>query len=70
VVKAVEEKMKELGFRPISTEGLNGTGWAILDYGDVVAHFFTEDSRRYYNLERLWADGRVIAWEPAGAART
>ena len=36
------------------------TGWILLDYGSVVVHVFHKESRAYYNLERLWADGKKI----------
>jgi len=67
IVGAVEDRMRERGVRPLSVEGLNTTGWVVLDYGDVVAHVFTEDSRRYYNLERLWGDGLPVEWRTYAA---
>ena len=58
----VEKRMKERSIRPLAVEGLQTTGWVVLDYGDVVAHMFTDESRSYYNLERLWGDGKVVDW--------
>lgn len=43
--------------------GLEGTpdaGWMIIDYGDIVVHLFDEDLRRYYQLEQLWGEGKVL----------
>lgn len=68
MVKAVKDRMKKDGVSPMYVEGFNGTGWIVLDYGDVVAHFFTEESRRYYSLERLWADGSRVEWRPKSPA--
>jgi len=65
IVDEVERRMCEHGVRPLAVEG-RSTGWVILDYADVVAHVFTEESRRYYNLERLWADGKVVQWRRGG----
>lgn len=53
VERALEE---EEGRRPLRREGSPGSGWLVLDYGDVVCHLFTEDQRTYYALERLWGD--------------
>jgi ribosome-associated protein len=35
-------------------------GWVILDFGDVMVHFFSPDQRSYYDLERLWSDGKIL----------
>ncbi len=44
------------GPKPRRIEGLAEAEWVLLDYGDVVVHVFGDDSRRFYDLERLWAD--------------
>ena len=41
-------------------EGKPETGWLVVDYGDIVVHLFDEDLRRYYKLEELWKDGKVL----------
>jgi ribosome-associated protein len=41
-------------------EGKPETGWLVVDYGDVVVHLFNKDLRRYYKLEELWEDGKVL----------
>lgn len=41
-------------------EGYRNGSWILLDYGDTVIHIFNRDDRRFYNLERIWADGKVI----------
>ena len=40
--------------------GLARDGWIIVDYGDVIAHLFSQDRRNYYDLEELWNDGKVL----------
>lgn len=46
-------------------EGLEDATWVLLDYGDVVVHVFDEPTRRYYDLERLWADAPRTDFDPA-----
>ncbi len=53
------------GPKPLRVEGLEGRHWVLMDYGDVVVHVFDEESRSYYDLERLWADVPRLEWEPA-----
>ncbi len=50
--------------RPLRREGEDFARWVLLDYGDVVIHVFDEETRAYYDLERLWADAPRIAFEP------
>ncbi|MBQ6300773.1 MAG: ribosome silencing factor [Bacteroidales bacterium] len=52
----VIEKMKELGWRPLRTQGMENNFWIIIDYGDIVAHIFLTEYRQFYRLEDLWAD--------------
>ena len=55
----VEFELSELGVKPDHIEG-RATGWILLDYGSVIVHIFTGESREYYNLERLWSDASTI----------
>ncbi len=41
-------------------EGQPEDGWMVLDVGDVVVHLFTPDQRDYYQLEKLWVEGKVL----------
>lgn len=50
------EEMYKKGHRPFSEEGVEVGSWALLDYGDVIVHIFTEEARKFYDLEGLWAD--------------
>ena len=55
----VEEKLSEAGIEPDHVEG-KATGWILLEYRGVVVHIFTRDTRDYYNLDRMWDDGKKI----------
>ncbi len=54
----LDEKMSEAGYKYIHKEGYNSARWILADYGEVVVHIFHEEDRSFYNLERLWSDGK------------
>lgn len=57
IADEVLEKMREeRESRPLHTEGYEAATWILLDYGDLIVHIFTEESRDFYQLERLWRD--------------
>ena len=60
LAEEVEYQMSQAGVEPNRKEGYNGSNWVILDYGDIVVHIFYKETRDYYQLERLWADGEKI----------
>ena len=53
---AVEEAMDQEHEELISREGHRGGTWVLLDYGSIVVHIFTDEARKFYDLERLWSD--------------
>lgn len=57
VIEALSQKAKGLFPAPPSIEG-QGTGWAILDFGEVIVHLFDEETRDYYDFDGLWMDMR------------
>jgi ribosome-associated protein len=63
IADAVEERLKEMDLRPAHTEGYKQAEWVLLDYVDFVVHIFSENARRYYDLERLWKSATRL--EPA-----
>lgn len=50
---------KELHTNPHHIEGTNNSLWILLDYFDIVVHIFLNEKRSFYNLEELWADGKI-----------
>ena len=61
IADAIREELKSEGVRPRHTEGIPESGWVLLDYGNILAHVFLEDTRAYYALERLWGDAPSLA---------
>ncbi|MCB2221208.1 MAG: ribosome silencing factor [Bacteroidetes bacterium] len=55
----IEETLKETGTKPWHKEGFENAEWILLDYVDVVVHIFKEETRTFYNLEKLWADAEI-----------
>lgn len=53
------DKLEEMGISPRRIEGAN-TDWILIDYENIIVHFFTEEKRLFYNLEKVWADGVII----------
>ena len=56
---------EQLGMSPLHSEGVGEQQWILLDYGDVVVHIFAEESRRFYEIERLYTDVPVVDWRAA-----
>ncbi len=51
---------KEMGETRLSESGYDESRWIVQDFGSVVIHLFDEETRAYYDLESLWADGKII----------
>jgi ribosome-associated protein len=58
----IQQELKKLGDIPSSVEGYTNAEWILMDYGDYVVNIFTEKTRAYYDLERLWRDAKPIAF--------
>ena len=55
-----EYTLEQLGEKLLGREGHRGNSWELLDYGSVVIHVFTDEARKFYDLERLWADAEQV----------
>ncbi len=60
VLKDIQAEMAKQKYKLINEAGRGGDDWALIDYGDVVAHIFSSAARDYYQLEELWADAPDI----------
>ena len=56
----VKEELYKLGLESKNVEGYRSASWILLDYTDVIVHVFSKDDRFFYDLERIWRDGREI----------
>jgi ribosome-associated protein len=53
-------QLKKIGERPSSIEGYDGGEWVLSDYSDLVVHVFSEKARGFYDLDRLWRQGKTV----------
>ena len=60
MVDSVEELLGKAGFEPHQIEGSRNSSWVLMDYEDVIVHIFDEENRLFYDLERIWRDGKVL----------
>ena len=63
IADEVEKRLKATGIRPSHVEGYQNSEWILLDYIDLVVHIFSKAARAYYDLERLWRDGKRLDTE-------
>lgn len=56
------------GSKPIGVEGREDASWVLLDYGDIVVHVFLDETRAYYDLDRLWADAARVPYDDVPVA--
>lgn len=60
LVDSVQEKLSKYGFEPNRIEGVRSASWILMDYGDIVVHVFSKEDRLFYDLERIWRDGKIV----------
>jgi ribosome-associated protein len=64
IAEEVEAQVSAAGGpKPLRIEGLDSLHWVLMDYGDFVVHVFLDETRAYYDLERLWSDVPRVDWE-------
>lgn len=56
----VEEELHKAGFSLHQREGQSSGSWVLLDFGDIIVHVFDRENRLFYDLERIWKDGKTI----------
>jgi ribosome-associated protein len=60
IVDEVEDRLREIGAKPVRREGERDGRWVLIDYADIVVHVQHEEERSFYALERLWRDCPLI----------
>lgn len=56
----VEEVLGRSGYEPRQLEGYSTATWILMDYNDIIVHIFSEEDRLFYDLERIWRDGKNV----------
>lgn len=54
IADGIDGILRKKGIRPFGIEGHNEARWILMDYGDLIIHIFYEETRKFYDLERLW----------------
>ena len=60
MVDNVDEQLSKAGYEPKQIEGPKSSNWILMDYGDMIIHVFDEENRLFYDLERIWRDGKIL----------
>lgn len=60
IAEHIEAEFMKNAIKPLSMEGLRYAHWVLMDYGDVIVHVFEDETRAYYELEKLWLDAPRI----------
>lgn len=60
LVDSVDVELGKAGYLPKRVEGIGNTNWVLMDYGDIIVHVFSQEDRLFYDLERMWRDGKRI----------
>lgn len=63
LVDNVEEELHKAGYHLKQREGRANSSWILLDFEDIIVHVFDKDNRLFYDLERIWKDGKDITVE-------
>lgn len=60
IVNEIRNRVHEAGITIRGVEGFDVARWVLIDLGDVIVHVFHQDERKYYNIEKLWSDAKVV----------
>lgn len=63
LVDNVEEELHKAGYTLRQREGRSSGNWVLLDFGDIIVHVFDKENRLFYDLERIWQDGKSVSAE-------
>ena len=60
LIDSVGEKLAKMGYEPKNIEGYQTGNWILMDYNDIIVHVFDKQNRLFYDLERIWRDGKIM----------
>lgn len=60
IADEIADRLRQEKVRPLNIEGYQDAEWILMDYGSMIVHIFSETSRRFYDLERLWRDAEKL----------
>ena len=60
IADAIVDQLREKNVKPLHVEGRTQALWVLVDYGSVIVHVFHHQTRKFYNLERLWGDAKIL----------
>ena len=60
MLDAVDEALYKEGKKAKQVEGNQQSTWILMDYEDIIVHLFSKEDRLFYDLERIWRDGKEI----------
>lgn len=63
MVDTVDEELTKAGYTTKQVEGNRNSSWILMDYNDIVVHVFSKEDRLFYDLERIWTDGKKVDLE-------
>ena len=63
LVDNVEEELHKAGYSLKQREGYSNGNWVLIDFGDIIVHIFDRENRLFYDLERIWRDGKEITFD-------
>lgn len=61
MIDNVEETLGKEGYQPKQIEGYQNANWVLMDYTDIIVHVFDKENRLFYDLERIWRDGKTVS---------
>lgn len=61
MIDSVEDKLGSLGYPSDHVEGYREGSWVLVDFGRVIVHVFSKDARLFYDLERIWSEGKEVS---------
>lgn len=60
LMDGVDEAMYKAGYKDSRKEGNQHSSWVLIDYKDIIVHIFSREDRLFYDLERIWRDGKML----------